>query len=712
VRRHQGPSILALAWLVAACSSWHSQALPTVASRPPAGGGALRGGMSRVDITPPPGIGLGGSGPEGRRSTGYRTRLYAGALVLEDASGERIALVVGDLPHVSANLHRLVAARIEPLTGIGSDRLIISATHTHSGPAHFYSERQYNINISRVPGYDPAMVSLLVERISKGIVQATESLRVTPVALAMGRVPVAGATWNRSLAAHCLDPEAIKTAACAIDWKRPELAVDTMLFMIRVDRIKGDSTRPLGSYSIFALHGTGIPSVNTLFDGDAHLRIVERLTRHTDGLREPKDSTPTVNILANGAEGDVAPSVAREQCETPKLGPVDPAPLPRGLGERVDFVEPPPERSRHCLQVALRQLDRLAANVADPARRLYDELGTQLTSGVRIRRAFITVPLPGNDGLCLEPVTGSSTAAGGEGLETRIRGWRWLLPFVPIGLEEGHSAVKAQDGRCSSPKRELLGVLQSRLIVGEHGFPDAAQFTVVQINNVLLGAIPAEATTVAGRRMRAAMVARRPRGRDSSEAYLIGLANGFLQYVTTPEEYQWQSYEGGSTLYGPGSAPFIQRRLAELAAALPDGSGPSPPAAVGPITAYPGPASAVLPSASAGPPDPAVHVQEISCVGGHLAFTWLDLAPGRLFPRDGPLLLLELADGGKWRRVAIDGDRYLEVEAVGSRGGRGFLWSARWTRPASGQLRVLRVEDRGRIRSLTTVSCPETTARR
>ena len=75
------------------------------------------------------GVGLGGSGPEGRRSTGVRLRLFARALVLEDKSGERIALVVADLPHISANLHRRAAARLLDSTSIGADPRKRTAAH-------------------------------------------------------------------------------------------------------------------------------------------------------------------------------------------------------------------------------------------------------------------------------------------------------------------------------------------------------------------------------------------------------------------------------------------------------------------------------------------------------------------------------------------------------------------------------------------------------
>src|SRR5947209_5032075 len=95
----------------------------------PSGPGGLKAGFGRADITPAPGVGLAGNGPEGRRSTGWRFHLYARALVLEDPAGERIAFLVADLAHVSPNLHRWTAERIVGSTGIGADRLVISATH-------------------------------------------------------------------------------------------------------------------------------------------------------------------------------------------------------------------------------------------------------------------------------------------------------------------------------------------------------------------------------------------------------------------------------------------------------------------------------------------------------------------------------------------------------------------------------------------------------
>jgi hypothetical protein len=49
---------------------------------------------------------------------------------------------------------------------------------------------------------------------------------------------------------------------------------------------------------------------------------------------------------------------------------------------------------------------------------------------------------------------------------------------------------------------------------------------------------------------------------------VAGLANAYLQYVTTADEYQLQAYEGGSNLYGPRTLGIFEKRLRVLARSL------------------------------------------------------------------------------------------------------------------------------------------------
>ena len=680
------------------CANWHSQPLPMPASRPVVASQTLRAGFAQVDITPPPGVGLGGTGPEDRRSTGYRTRLFVRALVLEDPTGERIAFVVADLPHVSANLHRLAADRLVDSTGIGADRLIISATHTHSSLASFYAERQYNVNVSRVVGYDPRIVDYLVGSIVAAVEAATAGLR--PALVAVGETSIVGATINRSFDAFCLNSDNQAVPICDPGNLQPRHGVDTTLVMIRVD--DRSTRKPMGSYSVFAIHGTAIPSLNTLLDGDVHVRVVAGLTDHV--------GAGTVNILANGTEGDVAPLVERDaSCNPPRLGLSGPLLMPLGPSEEWDFVEPAKATSTYCVATALERLEVPVSLILQAADRLFDSLAGSLHDDLAVRRAFTTVWLPGSEGLCIEPVEGSSTSPGAEAMTTRVEGWDWVLfPLIRLAAMEAEAAIKPVPGECQSPKRTLLGLLQGPFVVGEHGLPETAQLTVVRVGDALFASVPAEITTVLGRQMKAAM-ALSASGWTPRHLAVIGLANGFLQYVTTEAEYQRQDYEGGSNLYGPKTGAFLVRRLGELAARIPASERvASPMVDIGPITAYPGPPSPIMASPTAGPSVVKDLSVTLACKAGRLTGHWLDLAPGRLFPRQQVLLeLWEETTADHWTRVASDGDGQLEVQLGDNKKANGYIWMTTWRGVPSGQrYRLVRVgDDPARDRVSNTVTC-------
>jgi hypothetical protein len=98
----------------------------------PAGAAELRVGRAAVDITPPVGMPMGGYF-EIRLNTATHDPLYAKALVLEQG-GVKVALVACDLeslPHSFVDQARQLIAKT---TGLPGDHVMISATHTHTGP--------------------------------------------------------------------------------------------------------------------------------------------------------------------------------------------------------------------------------------------------------------------------------------------------------------------------------------------------------------------------------------------------------------------------------------------------------------------------------------------------------------------------------------------------------------------------------------------------
>jgi len=94
---------------------------------------AWRVGLARMKITPEEPIAMGGYGP--RVSEGVLDDLYAKALVLEDAHGQRALLVTADLLFFRAPLAEAVCGRIMAKTGLARREIQLAASHTHAGPA-------------------------------------------------------------------------------------------------------------------------------------------------------------------------------------------------------------------------------------------------------------------------------------------------------------------------------------------------------------------------------------------------------------------------------------------------------------------------------------------------------------------------------------------------------------------------------------------------
>jgi len=126
---------------------------------------------------------------------------------------------------------------------------------------------------------------------------------------------------------------------------------------------------------------------------------------------------------------------------------------------------------------------------------------------------------------------------------------------------------------CQDPKPILFNVGDPRFFP----IPWADNIMAIQLAQVgqlyILG-IPAELTTMAGRRLkdavrRALIAAGAP---PDIVVVIAGMTNGYSHYVTTYEEYQIQRYEGASTLYGPHTLAAYQQLYSGLAEALVKGS--------------------------------------------------------------------------------------------------------------------------------------------
>ena len=93
----------------------------------------LKAGMSRVDITPPQGLELAGYPHYPRNNTGAHDPLYAACMYLEN-DGVEVAMVTLDLLFFSKKHVKTVRERVQAACGVPGANVMISCSHTHSGP--------------------------------------------------------------------------------------------------------------------------------------------------------------------------------------------------------------------------------------------------------------------------------------------------------------------------------------------------------------------------------------------------------------------------------------------------------------------------------------------------------------------------------------------------------------------------------------------------
>jgi hypothetical protein len=94
--------------------------------------GGLEIGLATVDITPPVGVTLSGYKP--RISQAVAHKLRTEALVCRGPRGRAWALVTSDIIGYPGRYVKLLRQKISRATGLTQRAIMISATHTHSGP--------------------------------------------------------------------------------------------------------------------------------------------------------------------------------------------------------------------------------------------------------------------------------------------------------------------------------------------------------------------------------------------------------------------------------------------------------------------------------------------------------------------------------------------------------------------------------------------------
>jgi neutral ceramidase len=474
--------------------------------------------------------GMLGYGKADQQTAGIHTRQRARAFIIaEPDDGARVLLVVNDLPLVFDSVHQAVLRRLSSTYGdvYTAANTIITATHTHCAPGGYSHHLLYNSNTK---GFRPKTFAALVDGIVEAVDRAHRDLAPAHLFLAHGELR--DASVNRSRAAFERNPAADRAVF-------PD-AIDPQTTLLRIER----DGKTVGALNWFPTHNTSMTNRNCLISADNKGYAGyhwEREVMEVDYLTDAENPS-FVAAFAQTNAGDMSPNL--------NLRP--------GSGPTEDQFE-------NARLIGLRQFDAAAALAESEGLPVDGPLDCRLTF---VDLAHVTVgPEFTGDGrthATSGPAGGSASFAGAwaDGpafpgfREGKNRAFDW-----PSGLAYRLSA-RLRDSQ--APKGILLpGGLLNRWL------PVVAQRVPVQLLRIgplyLIG-IPGEVTIVAGLRLRrtvAAIV-----GADLANVLVAGYSNGYIHYVTTPEEYEAQRYEGGSTLFGRWELAALQQTAAALATAM------------------------------------------------------------------------------------------------------------------------------------------------
>jgi neutral ceramidase len=492
-------------------------------------------GAGLYDITGPAAeLGMMGYAMVDQKTAGIHQRLRSRAFVISSpCNGKRAVFVSADLGQIFQSVKQQVMEKLAARYGtLYTDaNVMLSATHTHSGPGGFSHYALYNLTIL---GFDKQNLDAIVDGIFQSIVRAHDNLALGSIRIASG--DLLNASINRSPEAYLRNPST----------ERSQHTYDTDKRMTLL-RLQTDTGTEVGLINWFAVHATSMGNDNLLISGDnkgyaSYLFEKLKSTNYTA-------ARTFVAAFAQSNEGDVTPNIHGGT---------------NGGGAN-DFES----------------TELSGRKQYDLARTLYDSATQKLTGGVDFRHTYVQM-----DAVQVAP-------AYTDGV-TRTTCEAAIGDSMLAGAEDG-PGYGSEGSTCEDIKNtwgvfnctffttacqgEKPITLETGTMTPYPWTPEVLPLQVMRVGNLALVGVPFEMTTMAGRRLRKAVQAKlAPAG--VTEVVIAGLANAYAGYLVTREEYAKQDYEGASTHFGPWTLAAVTQESEKLANAIVSGAavppGPTP----------------------------------------------------------------------------------------------------------------------------------------
>ncbi|XP_011872578.1 PREDICTED: neutral ceramidase [Vollenhovia emeryi] len=526
-------------------------------------------GVGRADSTGPAAeIVFMGYAKMEQKGTGIHLRTFARTFIIDDGV-ERFVFVSVESAMIGNDIRQEVLRKLKIQFGdMYTERnVMISGTHTHSAPGGFMLDVLFDLTTF---GFVRESFDAIVNSITKSIQRAHDAVVPGRIFIAHGKV--LDANVNRSPQAYLNNPKSERD--------KYEYDVDKTLTQMQ---FIGADEKPLGSINWFAVHPTSMNNTNHLVSSD-NMGYASILLEKTMSKNATVGKGEFVAAFASTNLGDVSPNTRGPKCEFSGKNCTDQYTCPGkkemcfASGPGKDIFESTSIIARKIYQESVRLWQsNEAVEVLGPVRTVHQYVNMPEQSA-----EFYNETIGKFEEVhgCL-PAMGYSFAAGttdGPGSFAFEQGTTTSNPFWNA-VRNFLAAPTENDIRCQSPKPILLAT--GRMKLPYQWQPKIVSTQVAVIGNVVIAGVPGEFTTMSGRRLREAIKGVMNSASDDETSVIVaGLCNTYSDYITTPEEYQIQRYEGASTIYGPHTLTIYLKQYQELVrAAVQNKPVPSGPAA-------------------------------------------------------------------------------------------------------------------------------------
>lgn len=494
-------------------------------------------GAGLYDITGPAAeLGMMGYAVVSQKTSGIHSRLWSRAYVISSpCNGKRIAFVSADLGMIFQAVKAKVVQKLQARYGdlYNADNVMLSATHTHSGPGGHSHYALYNLTIL---GFDSQNFNNITEGIFQSIVRAHNNMAEGTIKVARG--DLLNTSINRSSLAYEKNPAAEKA--------KYAYNVDKTMTVLRLAKRNGAE---IGMISWFAVHNTSIGNQNTLISSD-NKGYASYLFEKAKGTSYTSTNT-FVAAFAQSNEGDVSPNIYGGQ----------------DGGGANDYVS---------VQLSgQKQYDKAIA--------LYNSATETLTGGIDYRHSYVNMAQKAVDAAytsgngyqtTCRAAIGMSFAAGAEDGPSDVPGFVEGMTWG--GASWPSITLVPEDQACH---KEKIIFLPTGRMSPYPWTPEVLPVQIATLGGLAMIAVPFEMSTMSGRRVRESVVTKLG-VQGIKYGVIVGLANAYSGYVTTREEYSAQHYEGASTHFGPWTLAAYQQEFDRLATALANrtsvSAGPTP----------------------------------------------------------------------------------------------------------------------------------------